>query len=47
MHELDLPQGPILGRILEALLERVVADPSLNDRPTLLLLARSLTPDER
>jgi tRNA nucleotidyltransferase (CCA-adding enzyme) len=47
MSELDIPQGPILGRILESLLERVVADPSLNDRPTLLLLARSMTPDDR
>ncbi len=44
MTELDLAQGPILGRILEALLERVIADPALNDRPTLLLLARSLRP---
>ena len=45
MRELGLPQGPILGRILEALLERVIVDPALNDRPTLLLLARSLVPD--
>jgi tRNA nucleotidyltransferase (CCA-adding enzyme) len=47
MSELGLPEGPILGQILEALLERVVADPSLNDRPTLLLLAQSMTPDDR
>jgi tRNA nucleotidyltransferase (CCA-adding enzyme) len=46
MGELGLPQGPILGRILEALVERVIADPALNDRPTLLLLARSMAPDE-
>lgn len=45
MRELGLPQGPILGRILEGLLERVIADPALNDRPTLLLLARSMIPD--
>ncbi len=45
MGELGLPQGPILGRILDGLLERVIADPALNDRPTLLLLARSLVPD--
>ncbi|MBI3749566.1 MAG: HD domain-containing protein [Chloroflexi bacterium] len=45
MGELGLPQGPILGRILDALLERVIADPTLNDRPTLLLLARSMVPD--
>ena len=45
MTELELPQGPILGRILDALLDRVIADPALNDRPTLLLLARSMVPD--
>jgi tRNA nucleotidyltransferase (CCA-adding enzyme) len=45
MRELGLPQGPILGRVLDELLERVIADPTLNDRPTLLLLARSLIPD--
>ena len=47
INELGLPQGPILGRILEALLERVIADPALNDRPTLLLLARSMVPEDR
>jgi hypothetical protein len=40
--ELGLPAGPILGRILERLLDHVVEDPRLNDRPTLLLLARDL-----
>lgn len=44
--ELGLEPGPRLGRILDALLERVVADPALNERPTLLLLARSLAADE-
>ena len=29
--------GTALGRILDELLERVIADPALNDRPTLLL----------
>ncbi|HKB28602.1 MAG TPA: HD domain-containing protein, partial [Candidatus Limnocylindrales bacterium] len=43
IDELGLSPGPILGRILEALLDRVIADPELNDRPTLLLLARALT----
>ena len=33
--------GPSLGRMLDALLERVIADPALNDRPTLLLLAQA------
>jgi putative nucleotidyltransferase with HDIG domain len=45
MRDLGLPEGPILGRILDELLERVIADPALNERPTLLLLARSLVPD--
>jgi len=41
MEELGLAQGPVLGRILEELLERVIVDPALNDRPTLLLPART------
>jgi putative nucleotidyltransferase with HDIG domain len=45
--ELGLSQGPRLGRILEELLERVIADPALNERPTLLLLAQAaLTEDD-
>ena len=47
MAELRLPPGPTLGRILDALLERVVTDPALNDRPTLLLLAESMLADDR
>jgi len=46
MSELDLPQGPRLGWILEALLEKVVADPSMNDRPTLLLLAEAMLTED-
>jgi putative nucleotidyltransferase with HDIG domain len=42
MTELGLPAGPTLGRILSALFERVVDEPGLNDRPTLMLLARDL-----
>jgi putative nucleotidyltransferase with HDIG domain len=42
LDELDLPPSPRLGRLLDALLERAVADPSLNDRTRLLALARSL-----
>ena len=42
MTELRLPAGPHLGRILDALLERVIADPKQNDRATLLLLAESM-----
>jgi putative nucleotidyltransferase with HDIG domain len=47
MAELGLEPGPALGRILDELLERVVADPALNDRPTLLLLAQAALADER
>lgn len=43
--ELGLVPGPRLGRMLDALLDRVVADPALNDRPTLLLLAQSMLAD--
>jgi putative nucleotidyltransferase with HDIG domain len=43
--ELGLPQGPHLGKILDELLERVIADPKLNDRASLLLLAESMLAD--
>jgi tRNA nucleotidyltransferase (CCA-adding enzyme) len=47
IRELGLEPGPALGRLLDGLLERVIVDPTLNDRPTLLLLAQaSLTEDE-
>jgi tRNA nucleotidyltransferase (CCA-adding enzyme) len=46
MRELGLPPGPTLGRILDGLLERVVAEPQLNDRPTLLLLAAGMLADD-
>jgi tRNA nucleotidyltransferase (CCA-adding enzyme) len=39
--ELGATPGPRLGAVLERLLEAVVEDPSLNDRPTLLLLAQT------
>lgn len=45
--ELGLGEGPLLGRILDALLERVIVDPALNDRPTLLLLAQAMLADDR
>ena len=47
IDELDLAQGPLLGRILDELLERVIADPALNDRPTLLLLAQAMLTEDR
>jgi tRNA nucleotidyltransferase (CCA-adding enzyme) len=46
MTELGMPAGPRLGRILDELLERVIADPRLNDRATLLLLAESMLADD-
>ena len=45
--ELGLRPGPELGRVLEALLERVIEEPSLNEAPTLLLLARDLAAADR
>ncbi len=47
MSELGLGQGPLLGRILDELLEQVIADPALNDRPTLLLLAQAMLTEDR
>jgi tRNA nucleotidyltransferase (CCA-adding enzyme) len=44
--ELGVPAGPRLGRILDALLELVIADPKRNDRATLLLLAESMLADD-
>jgi len=44
--ELGMTPGPALGHVLDELLERVVAEPTLNDRPTLLLLAQSMQADE-
>ncbi len=46
MAALGIPAGPTLGRILDELLERVIADPGLNDRPTLLLLAESMLAED-
>lgn len=45
--ELGLDEGALLGRILENLLERVIVDPALNDRPTLLLLAQAMLAEDR
>jgi tRNA nucleotidyltransferase (CCA-adding enzyme) len=39
---LGMTPGPQFGTVLRALLERVVADPSLNERDTLLIMAREL-----
>jgi putative nucleotidyltransferase with HDIG domain len=45
MTGLGLEQGPLLGRILDDLLVRVIDDPGLNDQPTLLLLAQGMLAD--
>ena len=47
MSELGLSEGPLLGRILDGLLEAVIVDPSLNQRPTLLTLAAGMLADQR
>jgi tRNA nucleotidyltransferase/poly(A) polymerase len=45
MRQLGLPPGPRLGRMIDALVERVIVDPALNDRATLLLLAQGMLAD--
>lgn len=40
--ELGIGPGPLIGRLLAALLEEVIDDPTLNSRDRLLTLARSL-----
>ena len=40
--ELGIQPGPALGRLLDELLERAIADPAINDRVTLIAMARSL-----
>ena len=45
MRELRLEPGPRLGRMLDALVDRVVDDPALNERATLLLLAQGMLAD--
>lgn len=44
--DLGMDPGPRMGRMLDELLERVIADPALNDRPTLLLLAQGMLAEE-
>lgn len=45
--ELGLSEGPMLGRILDALLDQAVTDPTINDRATLLLLAQAMLTEDR
>ena len=43
--ELGLAPGPRLGRVIAELLDRVLADPGLNERGSLLLLAQGILAD--
>ena len=45
MRDLGLEPGPRLGRILDDLVELVIADPALNEASTLLLLAQGMLAD--
>ena len=45
MRELGLEPGPRLGRMLDALVDQVIADPALNERATLLLVAQGMLAD--
>lgn len=46
MRELSLKPGPILGKILTALLEDVITDPAKNERDSLLARAREIVKEE-
>ena len=45
MRELELIPGPRLGRVIDGLVEAVIADPALNKRGSLLLLAQGMLAD--
>ncbi len=45
IRELGLQPGPTLGHILDSLVDLVIADPALNDRGTLMLLAQGMLAD--
>jgi tRNA nucleotidyltransferase (CCA-adding enzyme) len=47
MVELGVPPGPLLGRLLDDLTDRVVAEPALNDRTVLLDLAKQAISDRQ
>ena len=46
INELGANEGPILGSILDRLVEVVLNDPARNDRPTLLLLAQAMLAED-
>jgi tRNA nucleotidyltransferase (CCA-adding enzyme) len=47
LRDAGIPPGPALGKILRALLDAVIADPSRNQRDTLLAMARELREREQ
>jgi hypothetical protein len=47
MTEFGWTPGPIVGKTLQRLLERVIGDPTLNTRDRLLSVARSMASTER
>lgn len=46
IRDVGLEPGPRIGRLLDELLERVIEDPALNERASLLLIAQGLAGDE-
>jgi tRNA nucleotidyltransferase (CCA-adding enzyme) len=46
MTHLGVPPGPVVGRVLRALLDRVTEDPSVNERERLLHLASEIAEKE-
>lgn len=46
IRELGLSPGPVVGRLLDGLMEAVLEDPGLNRRETLLALAREASAHE-
>jgi tRNA nucleotidyltransferase (CCA-adding enzyme) len=47
MAELGMAAGPILGDVLDALTQRVISEPALNDREILIDLSRRLISERR
>jgi hypothetical protein len=47
MTEFGWKPGPIVGKTLQRLLDRVIGDPTLNTRDRLLSVARSMASTER
>ena len=45
IRELRLEPGPMLGRMIAELVDQVIADPALNERATLMLLAQGMLAD--